>query len=304
MKTNYFAIKLPDFLDLAKREIYPGKTFYDELMEYGTVYGSNIASNFNCNDKIIEKLKEKLKADKNDLIIICYGGESKKAADSILQRAKYCMKGVSEETRKPNPDGTTSYSRPLPGSARMYPETDCLPIKITKIYFNEIKKSLPKTLPERKIELEKFMSKELANQIIKSKYYSVFEESLKKFNISPVIIATTFTSTIKDLKRNGIKVEKIDNKDFIKIFEAVEKHKISKQSIPDILTKISMNESVEKAIEKFGMIGKQELEKIIKKIIDENKDKDLSVLVGLVMREVKGKADSKTVINELKRMLK
>jgi len=96
----------------------------------------------------------------------------------------------------------------------------------------------------------------------------------------------------------------IDNKDFIKIFEAVEKHKISKQSIPDILTKISMNESVEKAIEKFGMIGKQELEKIIKKIIDENKDKDLSVLVGLVMREVKGKADSKTVINELKRMLK
>ncbi|MGI6494067.1 MAG: hypothetical protein ACOX10_04470 [Candidatus Methanomethylophilaceae archaeon] len=36
--------------------------------------------------------------------------------------------GIPEETRDPLPDGTSKYSRPLPGAARMYPETDVPPI--------------------------------------------------------------------------------------------------------------------------------------------------------------------------------
>ncbi|MCK4718666.1 MAG: Glu-tRNA(Gln) amidotransferase subunit GatE, partial [Thermoplasmata archaeon] len=46
------------------------------------------------------------------------------AMERVIERAKMALKGVPEETRDPLQDGTTRYNRPLPGKARMYPETD------------------------------------------------------------------------------------------------------------------------------------------------------------------------------------
>ena len=53
--------------------------------------------------------------------MICAARE-KKATDALeaaVVRANEALVGVPEETRDPLPDGTTKYSRPLPGAARM-----------------------------------------------------------------------------------------------------------------------------------------------------------------------------------------
>jgi glutamyl-tRNA(Gln) amidotransferase subunit E len=54
------------------------------------------------------------------------GGRCEKRArgamESVIKRAKEALTGVPEETRKALPDGNSSYLRPLPGAARMYPE--------------------------------------------------------------------------------------------------------------------------------------------------------------------------------------
>ena len=47
---------------------------------------------------------------------------------------------VKPEVRKSNIDGSSTFLRPIPGSARMYPETDIKPIPITKKLLNSIKK--------------------------------------------------------------------------------------------------------------------------------------------------------------------
>ena len=54
------------------------------------------------------------------------------ALKAVVERAKLALKGVPEETRAANADGTTKYLRPRPGAARMYPETDVPPIQLTK----------------------------------------------------------------------------------------------------------------------------------------------------------------------------
>ena len=57
-------------------------------------------------------------------------------------------KASRKETRDPPPDGTTKYSRPLPGAARMYPETDVPPTLITEEKAAEIRASIPE-FPEQ-----------------------------------------------------------------------------------------------------------------------------------------------------------
>jgi len=65
------------------------------------------------------------------------------ALNAVLMRARMALYGVPEETRGYNPDGTTHYSRPRPGAARMYPETDVRPIYITIERIERIKARLP-----------------------------------------------------------------------------------------------------------------------------------------------------------------
>ncbi len=54
------------------------------------------------------------------------------AISQVITRAQIALadKPVPEETRKMLESGSTAYMRPLPGAARMYPETDVLPVLI------------------------------------------------------------------------------------------------------------------------------------------------------------------------------
>ncbi|MEK6876074.1 MAG: hypothetical protein AABX63_01575, partial [Nanoarchaeota archaeon] len=75
---------------------------------------------------------------------------------------------LNREVRKVEPDFTTSFLRPLPGAARLYPETDVTRIKINKKYTEELKKQLPKLIAHKTEEYEKKykIAKELAKELI------------------------------------------------------------------------------------------------------------------------------------------
>jgi len=76
-------------------------------------------------------------------------------------------KKTSGEVRGSLPDGTTKFNRPMPGKARMYPETDLPLLRITRDRINEIKKKLPKLRNEIRQELKKKgLSDELINLVL------------------------------------------------------------------------------------------------------------------------------------------
>ncbi|MDI6737102.1 MAG: Glu-tRNA(Gln) amidotransferase subunit GatE, partial [Nanoarchaeota archaeon] len=110
------------------------------------------------------------------------------------------LKESKSEVRKANPDGSTEFLRPMPGAARMYPETDVKQILVTKEMLSALK--LPELLTEMAIRLEKQynLNADLAGSIVKEEVD--FEKYAMKFTkIEPTFIATALVIYPKEIKR-------------------------------------------------------------------------------------------------------
>jgi len=177
---------------------------------------------------------------------------------------------VKEETRAALPDGTTRFSRPLPGASRLYPETDIPPIQIKNSLLKKLRKELPEPLTKK---IERFtkelkLSELLAKEILRSDWVETFEKIVSTYKVQPSIVASTFTSLLKDLeRREKINIQNLEEKHFLQIFSFLEQKKIVKEAIPEILKFFANNPSasIEEAIDKAKLtpLSKEEARKII-----------------------------------------
>jgi len=218
---------------------------------------------------------------------------------------------VKKEVRAANPDGTTKFTRPLPGAARMYPETDIPPIPIEKKMIRKLKRNLPESWIKKIKRFKKKLnlSDELAKQVIRSDYLELFEKIVKKYRVNPSVAANVFVSTLKDLKkRENVRVEKIEDEDFEELFKLLKERKLMKESIPDILKyKVKHpKQPMIVGIKKLGLqvISNDELMRIVKKVIKKNKGKPEGKIIGLIMSRVRGRVKSENVVRIVKRLLK
>ncbi len=219
------------------------------------------------------------------------------------------LKKVEEETRISNLNGTTEFARPLPGAERMYPETDIQPIPVTKEYLETTGKSLPESWIRK---LERFKTKLklsdlLAREILHSEYLNLFEDILKGKRVEPSIVASIFTSTIKDLERQKkIDTERIPKKELIEIFDYLEKKKIAKEAISEILIYLSEHpqETVGNAVKELNLqpISVGELKKIVEDVISQP-GLTVEKAAGIVMSKVRGRIDAQTVIETVKKLM-
>ncbi|MCX6818767.1 MAG: Glu-tRNA(Gln) amidotransferase subunit GatE [Candidatus Aenigmarchaeota archaeon] len=295
------AVLLPKFAGLLKKQC-GDRTLGKELSAYAEAYGYGIIHSDEELDKYhlnyeFGEIKKEFGAGERDLILISAGKNPEKAVKAIIERAEHYYIGVPEETRISDNSGS-KYTRPLPGSERMYPETDVPPIRIDKKLLDSIK--VPKTLLEKGKELEKELPKEVINQLIKSKTYKLFEE-LRRFNVDSTLIANTLLSTAKDLKRKGFAVERIGKSDWEYLFGLIEKGKISKNAIPDALILITQGKKAE--IEKqFKQLSDEELMKIVSEAVKNNPEMKESALMGIIMAKVKSRASGERVSKLLRTM--
>jgi glutamyl-tRNA(Gln) amidotransferase subunit E len=235
----------------------------------------------------------------------------------VLERAREALKGVPQETRAPNADGTTKYMRPRPGAARMYPETDIPPVQITREKMERVRAHLPE-LPEKKfqrLQKEYKLNDKLAGQVMNSEYSELFETIVKESHVSPTTIAAFITETLKALKRDAVPVERITDNQLRDIFKSIDEGKLTKEALPDVLTWLCKNEdkTIQEAIEALGLqsISHDDLEKLIGKIVEDNKDLvkkrgegSFGTLMGLAMNDLRGKADAAIVSKILKEKIR
>lgn len=296
---HVYALAVEKFSGLLKKQC-GDRTFGKELSAYPASYGFGIIHSDEHLEEYnlvldFENLRKELKADDGDLVLIVVGNKVEKAISALVDRINYCLVGVPEETRVADGIGS-KYARPLPGSGRLYPESDVPAIKITKFLDVEV----PKTLDEKKEELKE-LPPQLAEQIVKSKYYSWFNE-LKKYD--PVLVANIFLSTYKDLSRRGFDVNKITKEDLETLMKNTASSRISKNSITDILELVCTGTKIESALANFMQMSDEELRKIVESVLAENPDKTDSALIGIVINKAKGRADGKKVAQMIKDLRK
>src|SRR3989344_3950062 len=215
-------------------------------------------------------------------------------------------KGKSQaEVRKANEDGTTTFLRPLPGHARMYPETDLPLLHISREMINEAKKDLPKLRQELREDLrKKGLHEELIKELIKEKKIEEFTELLEVYN-KPDLIAKILTVWIKDLavklKKDKKEIEKKLTLDVIEtILQAIGKT-ISEQDVYEVMKEIVEGKQVKEAVEREKI---ENLEEEILNLIKEKPGLSLNAYMGLVMSKFKGKVSGKEVMEILEKLVK
>ena len=208
------------------------------------------------------------------------------------------QKDAESHVRKANPDFTTTYMRPMPGSARLYPETDVSPIRITKERLEKIK--LPELLIDKAEKLEKLgINKEVAKGIVKDGKDSYFEDLFERFKgLKPAFIVDIFNSIRNQLKRD-YKIEKeISDAEIEKVLLLVNENKVPKNSAAEALADI-INGRVN--LEKYKGVSDAEIEREIEKIVKEKPGLNQGGYMGIIMGKFKGKVDGKKVMDILKR---
>ena len=186
-RERVLGVKLSKFGGLLGRELQPsrrlGTEFADAVKIYaglGGILHSDELPNYGISEDEVSEVRKALEYGDDDGFVLVVGPKEKceLAIRTICNLAKIYITHVPKEVRKPNPDGTTAFLRPLPGSARMYPETDAVPLPISSEMVEEIKQHLQekkkrleeekKRLEEEKKRLEKVydLSEELAEELV------------------------------------------------------------------------------------------------------------------------------------------
>ncbi len=244
---------------------------------------------------------------KNDDAFVIIAADKEKAAKgmaAVIERAKQAIKGVPGEVRKANDDGTTSFLRPMPGSARMYPETDIPLVDPAQ----QIKETiLPRLLVEKAADYEKLgLSSDLAKAILGSEYAVLFEQLASKCSkLSASYIADTLLSFRKELAAVGVEaaaVEKISDASLEEVIAAVDSGKLAKESLVAALADAARTGKLELA--KHSLMPDSELEKELREIVAANKGIPFNALIGKAMERLRGKAPGQKIVEKLKSLTK
>ena len=286
-KTKIICLKIKEFSGLFKKKC-GNLTLGKEISNYAKFFGIKVIihsdedlKKYGLSQEEIKNLKKELNIGNKDLFLLIGGKNCDRSLELIKERILFLKKGVPEETRFAE-GVNTRYGRELPGAARMYPETDLPKIEIED-YLRKIE--IPETLEEKAQKFQKLgLNKELAEQIAMSKDLKLFEELLK-YKVEPKIIANLILNTKKYLEREG---KKINKKDLKFVLGLLEKKKITKKAILDVL--------VNKSIRGLERISGKELIKIVEEYKRKYKEKAISE----IMKKYGKRVDSEEVLELLR----
>jgi glutamyl-tRNA(Gln) amidotransferase subunit E len=318
--SRFMGFVLRGFRGILSFEPYQGIRLGRELGEVAKSYGiggifhSDELPNYGISSEDMESLSSILNINENDAFILV-GGPSvllNSVVFELSNRIKKAFSGVVPETRSVRLDGVTVFSRPRPGSSRMYPETDIPYISIDENKLKELSKNIPQpwNVVIDQIHKNYGINKTLAENIFDSQYFSLFENIVSHTSINPSFIVSKLTEDLVSLEREGYDSSILSQDELFHLFVELDKSRISKESIPIILEKLLKKEGggVDDIIRSFGTEGVTEeyVDEMINKIIEENdavisqKGLDsIGLLMGRCMSILRGKIDGEKVNKKL-----
>ena len=311
------AVRLPGFAGLTGRELCPGRRLGTEMSDHAKyrggvkgIFHTDELPGYSITQPEVDALRRFVGAAEGDAVVIVAdeAEKARRALTAVVERARDVFNGIPLETRATNPDGTTRFTRPRPGAARMYPETDVKAITITPEHLASLGETLPE-MPEAK--LKRFQSdydlnEKLAKQIVDSDYMSLFEELARDHSALTTLAAVTLTEELKRLQRDGVPVETLTDEAIRGTFSLVDSGEVVKESVPAMLTWLVQNpakpakEAI--AVLGLGLLSEAQLASIVEakikvssELVAKMGEKAAGPIMGMVMGEVRGRAKAADV---------
>lgn len=318
--SKIIAFVLHGFNGILSFEPYPGirlgKELGDLVKSYGIggIFHSDELPNYGISIDDVQSISSVLRMNKNDAFILVGGSITllNTVLFELFNRITKSFSGVVPETRYVRIDGITAFSRPRPGSSRMYPETDIPYISIDDNTMKGLSKNIPQPwdVVIEQISKKYDINKTLAENIFDSQYFILFEKIISQTSISPSFIISKLTEDLVSLERDGYDTSILNEDVLFYLFMQLNHSRISKESVPIIFEKLLKKEvdDVEEVIRSFGTdnLTEEFVDDTISRIISENKkvisEKGLDavgLLMGRCMEILRGKIDGEKVNKKL-----
>jgi glutamyl-tRNA(Gln) amidotransferase subunit E len=259
----------------------------------------------------VDAVSAALGCREGDAFVLAAGPETMThaAMEAVSSRARAALGDMLPEVRGARPDGTTRYMRPLPGSARMYPETDVPPVRITPelvAAVAEIPVEMPKQWIER-ISREMGLAPAQAEQLMNRGEDERFEALAKDHD--PKLAGMVLLSVLPEVENEGVSTEAVTDLALEDLLSGVGDGLYSKEAMPQVLGRMLEHEKdARSAAEALGLGGMSlddvasRVEAIVREreaFVRERGRDAMGPLMGEVMKEFKGQVDGK----ELSRLL-
>ena len=312
---NVMAVRLEGFDGLVGREIQPDRRLGTELSDHakrhgaGGIFHTDELPAYGVTEDEVDALRDAVDAGPEDAVALVADDPETTdlAIDAVVKRAEVALADVPEETRDANEDGTTRYLRPLPGAARMYPETDVPPVEP-----NPTEVDQPELLTEKvkRYQSEYDLGAGLAEQVAYGEYMPLFEAIIDE-GIDPTLAAGTLESTLTELRRDDVAVERLTDDHLADALALVDEGEVPQEGLDDLLRALAADpgltaaEAVEQ--EDLGGVGEDEVREAVVTVVERNAEQvetegmgAFSGLMGECMGELRGKADGDTVSSVLR----
>ncbi|MDH3364658.1 MAG: Glu-tRNA(Gln) amidotransferase subunit GatE [Thermoplasmata archaeon] len=309
------AVKLPKFAKTLSRTCEGVTRLGAEMAAHARVAGvkglfhSDELPAYGITAADVNRLSKSLELDADDAFVLIADDEARARAALLkaVARANAAIDGVPEETRDPLPDGTTVYSRPLPGRHRMYPETDVRPILVNEAVLGSIRLNMPE-LPEEKVSrfVKDFgISSDQSTALIDDALDDEFELLAGSLG-NPQVVARIYLQEFPELSKAGLDISIIGVDVVRATLERLRDGAFAKEAIPEVFAWMINNDDcdVDHAMDGLG-ISKMDVDavrKVCDRVVSERADfirergeASLGPLMGIVMKELRGKVDGKII---------
>ncbi|MCL4317267.1 MAG: Glu-tRNA(Gln) amidotransferase subunit GatE [Candidatus Thermoplasmatota archaeon] len=261
-----------------------------------------------------ERVSRHLKLGENDAFVLCAAeaGMMDTIFRTVASRAAMSLSGVPGETRDAKEDGTTAYSRPLPGSARMYPETDVLPVSVGHEWTERLKADLPEPfdVQARKLSDDFGIHIQQATQLAEEGWTALFTGMCSNYGNASVLARILLNYLPEAEKLYG---RSADSPVFLEtVMKALAEGRFAKEAVEQIIKCVVSGKDIQECLEAAASaVSRSDAERIIRRIvaehhelISERGEAALSPLMGLAMKELRGKLDGKEISSLLSSIIR
>jgi glutamyl-tRNA(Gln) amidotransferase subunit E len=307
------AASLPGFGGLLKGRLGPELAGRARVAGVGGILHSDELPGMGVTSEEVAVVAERLTVGTQDAFVLVAtdARKGRLALQEVVNRAVEAFHGVPPETRDPRPDGSTIYSRPLPGRARMYPETDVPPIRVTRERLERLRAALPE-MPEVRVErivATHRLPRQQAAQLIEEGLDDALEVIVRESG-EPQVAANALTYQFAEIRREGLDVDAIPLDRLRALFRMYANGAFAKEAIPGLLRAMARDKAdAATAAKTLGLeaITENELDATLDAIvaahepmIRERRERAVAALMGVAMGQLRGKADGAVISEKLR----